>query len=75
MPSKAHEITTVLTTIGLQASVVEKNLPILLEGYMAAVEAGLVPVYFPEKQLHYMGEIGVGLNEQIKRLRALIKIE
>ena len=72
MSSTTHEMTTILTTIGLQASVLEKSLPVLLEGYLAAIQAGLVPAYFPEKQLHYMGEIGSGLNEQVKRLRALI---
>ncbi len=67
-----HEITTTLTTLGFQVDVVEKTLPALLAGYLAAVNSGLVEAKLSVTQLEYLGEITGEMTGKVAAVKSFL---
>lgn len=66
-----HELTTLLATISMQAEILKKEMPLLLEGHSVAVNAGLVSSRFSQKHFEYMQEMADSLVTQIKKIKQL----
>lgn len=70
----AHEMRTPLATIRNQASGIAIYLPVLLEGYMRAVENKLVPPSIPHRHLLYLSGVSKKIMTEIDKSNAVIDI-
>jgi hypothetical protein len=67
-----HDLTSAFATVGLQADLIKKYMPILLVAYNLAVEKRLVEPDLTERQLELIADFGTGLSETIERIKSLV---
>ena len=70
--SMRHELTSAFATVGLQAGVIKKYMPLLLEAYSQAVDKKLVAPDLAPRQIELMAECAEGLGEALERIKLLI---
>ena len=70
--STSHDLNSAYGAMRIQIGVLQKNMPILLEAYLYAIDKGFESAALQPRHVELIGKIGDHLNDGLEKIKVLV---